>query len=216
MLKNQFTGCLILLACALVAPRAAATIVTYDVNTAFSGLTSAGTAPFIRLEFDDAVVPGSVRMTASAPGINAAEWVARMNLNLDPVISATDVSFSNFVINSGTLLQPLIFRGNDAFEAGGGGQFDLQFEFAVSGGGLTRRWNQGESFSFDINGPPELNANSFNYFSAPPAVNGTQLMSLQIQGIGPNAEDGYHTVPEPGVALLSLLALGATALRPRR
>ena len=97
-----------------------------------------------------AIVPGAVRMTASAPGLDVTEWVNNIHLNLDPATSPLDLFFGNFTINSGTLLQPVISRGTDLFESGGGGMFDLQFQFSVSGGGFTRRFNQGESFSFDI------------------------------------------------------------------
>jgi MYXO-CTERM domain-containing protein len=193
--------------------RAAGTIATFDVSAAFSGAQSQGIPPFIHLEFDDAIAPGAVRMTASAPGLNASEWVALMHLNVDPAIAPTDLFFSNFVIHSGTMLQPIISRGANAFEADAGGFFDLQFQFSVSGGGFTRRWNLGESFSFDITGPPELNANSFGFFSAAPAANGVQALSLLIQGIGANAEEGYHSVPEPGAGALALLALTALARR---
>jgi hypothetical protein len=190
--------------------------VTYDVNTAFSGALSAGSAPFVRLEFDDGAVPDGVRMTTSAPGLNPAEWIARINLNLDPAFDATQLTFANFEIHSGTMLQPVAFLGTDLFEAGGGGLFDFELQFAVSGGGLTRRFNQGESFSFDLGGIPGLNANSFNFASAPPAANGVPLMSMLVQGIGPDALEGFHTIPEPGAALLALAALGTRALSGRR
>ena len=205
-----------LAASALAAPRAAATIVTYDVNTAFSGAQSAGTAPYVRLVFDDEATPGFVRMTASAPGLEPAEWVARISLNLDPALDVTQLTFSNYEILSGTLLQPLAFLGTDEFEAGGGGQFDWELRFAVSGGGQTRRFNQGESFRFDLSGIAGLNANSFNFPSAPPAPNGQQLLAVQIQNIGPDALEGYHTIPEPATGALVLVGLGALASRRRR
>jgi hypothetical protein len=199
----------------VAAAPANATVVTFDVNTAFSGPLSAGTAPFLRFEFDDEIVPGMVRMTASAPGLHESEWVANVHLNIDPAFNSSALTFANFQILSGTMLQPLAFLGNDQFEADGGGLFDLEFQFAVSGGGFTRRFNRGESFSFDLGGIPGLNANSFNFLSIPPAPNGVQLMSALIQGIGANADDGFHTVPEPATPFLVLAALAAQALRRR-
>jgi hypothetical protein len=205
-----------LAASALAVSRAGATIVTYNVNAPFSGAQSGGTAPYVQLTFDDQIAPGSVRMTANAPGLEAAEWVARIDLNMDPALDVTQLTFSNFQILTGTLLQPLAFLNANAFEADAGGFFDWELQFAVSGGGQTRRFNQGESFSFDLGGIAGLNANSFNFPSAPPATNGPQLLSVLIQNIGPDALEGFHTVPEPGSGSVVLLAFGIVALRRRR
>jgi hypothetical protein len=216
MLRRPLVGIASLAASALVGTSAEASVVTYDVNTAFSGATSAGTAPYIRLEFDDEAVPGSVRMTASAPGLDPTEWVARIHLNMDPALDVTQLTFSNYEILAGNLLQPLAFLGADQFEADGGGFYDVEFQFAVSGGGFSRRFNQGESFRFDLGGIPGLNANSFNFVSAPPAASGQHVMSTLIQGIGPDLLEGYHTVPEPTASALVLIAMSALASRNRR
>ena len=216
MLKHVLIGAAGLAVSALVVAPAEATVVAFDVNTAFSGPTSLGTAPYVRIEFDDAVAPGFVRMTASAPGIAAEEWVARIDLNMDPALNPSGLTFSNFQILSGTLLQPLAFLGADQFEADGGGRYDWELQFAVSGGGLTRRFNQGESFSFDLNGIPGLTANSFNFQSATPAPNGQYPTAVLIQGIGPDMLEGWHSVPEPTATSLALIAIGALAARRRR
>jgi hypothetical protein len=213
MHKYLLTGIVGLAASALITARAEALIVTHDINTAYSGAQSAGTPPFIQIAFDDAIAPGAVRMIATAPGLNASEWVARIYLNLDPALDVEALFFSNFAVNMGTMLQPIIFTDNNGFEAGGGGMFDVEFAFSVSGGGFTRRFNQGESFQFDITGPPGLNANSFSFVSAPPAPSGVQAMGVLIQGIGANADEGFHTVPEPAGMLPLLVGLVASRRR---
>ena len=216
MLKNVLIGAASLAISALVVAPAAATVVAFDVNTAFSGPTSAGTAPFIRIEFDDAIVPDKVRMTATAPGLDVSEWVARIDFNMDPALDPTALTFSNFQILSGIMLQPLAFRGSNQFEADGGGLFDWELVFSVSGGGFARRFNQGESFSFDLDGIPGLTANSFNFLSATPAPNGQYPTAMLIQGIGPDMLEGWHSVPEPTGTSLAVIAMGTLAARRRR
>ena len=209
-------GTVVLMGFALVAAPAQATIVSYDITTAFSGAQSFGTPPLIHIELDDTAAPGAVRMTASAPGLDPTEWVARLAFNLDPTFDASQLTFNNFEILAGTMLQAVASRANDQFECDNGGFFDLQFVFSVSGGGFTRRWNQGETFRIDIGGIPGLTANSFNFPSTPPATNGTQPVALLIQGIGPLAEEGWHSVPEPGSALALLAVVALSGVRARR
>lgn len=215
MLKHVVAGAAGMAALALTSTAAPATVVTYNFNTAFAGALSEGVAPFLTLEIDDAVVPGSVRLTFSAPGLSETEYVQQINLNLDPALNSGDLTFTNFQIYSGVLLHPMVTLGNDTLEGGGGGLFDMQFTFAVSGGGFSRRFNAGESFSLDFDGIAGLNANSFNFLSTPPAANGIQLLAAHIEGIGASAADGWHTVPEPAAVSLALLGLGPSCLRRR-
>ena len=216
MHMHLLVGAVGLAASVLFMATVSATVVVYDVSQAFGGAQSGGTAPFVRLAFDDAAAPGAVRLTASAPGLDVTEWVARIHLNLDPAFDASQLTFGNFEILSGTMLQPVAVRGRDVAEADGGGLFDVEFQFAVSGGGFARRFNQGEAFRMDLGGIPELNANSFNFLSALPAANGQQLLSVQIQGIGPEGLEGHHTVPELTTAGAALTAVGGLVLGRRR
>jgi hypothetical protein len=63
-----------------------------------------------------------------------------------------------------------------------------------------------------------MNASSFHFLSSPPASSGVQLLSAQIQGIGANADDGFHTVPEPTTptACFALLTIGGVVVRRDR
>ena len=101
--------------------------------------------------------------------------------------------------------------GNDAFVADGAGLFDMQLSFAVSGGGLTRRLNAGESFSLDFAGIAGLQAESFSFPSVPVGAAESQLIAVQVAGIGASESDGWHTVPEPTSTTILISGLGYVA-----
>ncbi len=181
-------------------------VISFDYNIEFSGATPpAGSAPWLRVTFDDGGGSGSVNMKFEALNLVGTEFVRFSYFNLNPALNPNSLVFSA-PTKTGVFTDPVISTGVNAFQADGDGLFDIQVQFDQSP--PANRFDASDAVEYTITGIPTLTANSFDFFSAPAGGNGPFPVAAHVQGIGPSgANSGWVThVPEP--ASLTLLALG--------
>ncbi len=189
-----------------------AAIVSYDIDTVFTGCAPEGAGFWLNVTFDDEGTAGSVNMTLTATNLTGNEKVGQLYLNLDPVLSPTSLSFSS-PTQFGTFDTPAISKGVDGYKADGDGYFDVLFDFSTSEG---HEFGVGESVSYVISGISTLTAESFEFISYNKQDSKIgYLVAAHVQSIGPAGNSGWVTVPEP--ATLAILGIGSLLfLRKRR
>ena len=209
-------------ACALIlllgSTAADAAAISFEAAIEYSGATApVGTAPWLVATFDDGDTPGSVDLILSTPNLSGNEFVSEWNLNLDPVLDATNLIFSA-PSKTGSFADPTVSKSTDTFMAGGDGRYDIEFRFATSNqGGGTLRFGAGESAMYTITGIASLTASSFDFLSAPMGGNGPFLTAAHVQGIDPNDnQSGWVTVPEPSALAILGLSIMPLAYRSWR
>ncbi|HLE55867.1 MAG TPA: PEP-CTERM sorting domain-containing protein [Rhodothermia bacterium] len=203
-----------------VVPAASAAVISFDLDIEFSGATPpAGTAPWLRISFDDFGGSGSVQVTMEAIGLTGDEFVSGWYFNFDPTLNAaahlpTPVANPNVGWDS-------ISAGNNAFKADGDGFYDFLVSFADAP--VSDRFQGGESLVLNITGVG-LTASSFDYLSAPAGGHGPFHTAAHVQGIGTGGQlsgwiansVGSRDVPEPTTLTLVLLGLAFGAARMRK
>jgi hypothetical protein len=203
-----------------VVPAASAAVISFDLDVEFSGATApAGTAPWLRITFDDFGASGSVQVTMEAIGLTGDEFVSGWYFNFDPTLNAA-AHLPSAVANP-DVGWTSISAGNNAWQADGDGLYDFRVEFANAP--ISDRFQDGESFVLNITGAG-LIASSFDYLSAPAGGHGPFHTAAHVQGIGAggqfsgwiaNSAGSSNDVPEPTTLTLVLfgLAFGATRMR---
>jgi hypothetical protein len=200
---------------ALTIHTAKGNIITMAADYEYSGgIAPAGTAPWIAATFDDHDTTGSITLTLIATNLIGTESVVKWDLNLDPALDPVSLNFSA-PTKIGNFDNPTISTGINSFNAGGGGNYDIQFAF-TPGGNTTRTFSGGDSVSYEIT-LPGITANSFNFLSDPTGGHGPYLMAAHVQNT-PNgggysgwiAPGATSSVPEP--SSLFLLGMGTAGL----
>src|SRR5262245_33525345 len=74
--------------------RARATIITFNINSTFSGDSPVASAPWIKIQLNDHGGTGSVDLSISAIGLTGTESLSELCLNLDPSLDPTNLVFS--------------------------------------------------------------------------------------------------------------------------
>ena len=208
---------------ALAASPAAATVISFDLDTTVEGTTPSG---FPMVTFDDGGSTGSVTMTIDASGLSGGEFISALYFNFDGAGSQT-LAFAR-AGGTGPSSGYTISQGADAFDSPGNqGLFDILIDFSTSGsGGGALRLNAGESLIFTITGDG-LSAGDFDIDSAEQR-GGSNFILARIQGSagGGSASvadgdggggGGEIPVPEPAaVGLFGLGLLGLGLHRRRR
>jgi hypothetical protein len=149
-------------------------------------------------------------------GLTGQEFVGEWYFNFSPVGNLSDLSFARITSpNPGTTTVSTSLNG---FSAGGGGQYDILFDFpeSISDG----RFTSGLTSSYIISSVATLNSAMFDFLSSPQGGNGTFITAAHVQAIGPNASDSsFIAVPEPSTYLIMgslLLAVGALSYWRKR
>ena len=194
-------------------------VIIFPLVEEFSGATPpAALMPpaWLTVTVDDGVddADGEVTLTLAATNLTGGEHVKVWNLNLDPALDPTKLSFSA-PIQTGLFDDPGIALGQDAYKADGDGWFDI--EFAFTEGGSDKRFGVGEAAQYTVTftGVGLLMAESFDFCSQP---GDSLLVAAHVGGIGESGDDsGWITVPEPATVGLMAVGFGAlAALRQRR
>ena len=159
------------------------------------------------------------------------EFLDELYLNLNTVFNPTLLSFTKIAETGsfGSLaggVDPVISKGTDAFDADGGGSYDINFQFDIAP--PDDRFNgllDSITYRVGILGLT-LREGDFNVASSPHGGNGIHTAAAHIQGVarGPNGTSGFiapngvpPSVPDGGatVMLLGSALAGLGALRRR-
>ena len=196
------------------APAFASTILNFDLMVEYSGGTPpTGPDPWLHAVFAD--VSGGVELTLINGLYGSTEFVPSWMFNLDPALDPLKL---NFTIVSGTQTNAVVSTGKDEFRAAGGGYFDIRFAWPTAHS--DDRFKGGEAVTYLITSSEPITAMSFESLSAPGGGQGPFPTAAKVQGIGPNDESGWITVPEPTALwffglMLAVVARRNTALQQR-
>ncbi len=215
------------LALALTGTPAIAGVISFELDTEFSGATPPeGTAPWATATFDDSFGGSStVRLTMSAGGLFDKEFLSRWYFSFDPTLDPSKLSLTPVDITAVALSGFSFSTGVDAFKADGDGLYDILFDFPPPPGKFTSKFTAGESLILDLTYVSPISASSFDFLSTPGGGHGPFKSAAHVQGIGPtDADSGWIApgdgveVPEPTTLWLfgaALLAIGFVARRQR-
>ncbi len=192
--------------CSTVGAQAAS--VTYEMVAEFSGaFPPAGSAPWLTATLDDGGSAGSVELTLEATNLTNPEFVFEWLFNLDPGLDPNNLFFSG-PTKVGQFIDPAINLGVDAFNAAGGGLYDLQFAFNHTNG-PSKKFGAGDAVTYTLTGIAALTVDSFEFLSTPGGGQGPYPLAAHVGGID-DENSGWISIPEP--ATLSLLAFGSLVL----
>lgn len=211
-MKNLLKG--LLLASFIAIPTfAPGAVYLYNIGSTYSGTSPSGAAPWLTATFTD-VGTNQVQLDMKSGGLTGNEFVGAWYFNFSPVGNLNNLNFSRLTSpNPGTTI---VTKSLDNLSAGGGGRFDIVFDFpeSVPDG----RFTSGLTTSYLIGSVSSLDASMFNFLSSPQGGNGTWMTAAHIQAIGKHANDSgwiganaNTSVPEPGTYLLLgslLIAIG--------
>jgi hypothetical protein len=193
----------------LAAAPATATVITFELDTEFSGAQEPqGTPPWVVATFDDGGGTGTVTLTLETSGLVGNEFLTRFYFNLDPNFAANSLGFANEDTTDTGFIS--FTRGNDCCKADGDGAFDGLFQFASGD------FTAAETWSIDLT-LAGITANSFDFLSASSGGDSGGLSAAaHVQGINdpvfcagqePDCGSGWITgngngfeVPEPAPA----------------
>jgi len=211
-----FAGLVALGLLAAPATVARGALITWGLDEEFSGATPPQAAvppPWLTVTVDDGAdgTDGIVTLTLAATNLTGSEKVKEWMLNLDPAFGPANLTFTKMNA-TGTFNAPAISTGTNAFRAGGGVKYDIEFAFDKTGSD-SNNFGAGESivYSVELSSGGTLEAASFDFLSEPANSHGPFPTAAHVLGIGSDGDDsGWITAPEP--ATLSLLALGGIGM----
>jgi protein with PEP-CTERM/exosortase system signal len=156
--------------------------------------------------------------------LSGTEFLDELYLNLDPALNPTLLSFGAPTRGVGSSFgsDPVVSTGVNAFDADGGGSYDINFQFDIAPPG--DRFNNSDSITYHVTGITGLDESDFNFLAAPHGGNGVFTAAAHIQGVGPNADgsgfiapNGVPGVPDGGSTVMllggTLACLGALRRR---
>ncbi len=190
-----------------------AAIVVYEFDYDFSDVSDPdsaspiGASPWLTATFDDGGTAGSVTLTLEFGADNGSATVNDVYFNLDPLLSAGDLTFSYV---SGELATV----DTSGSTADGAGEFDFFLDYFPPPGGDT--FSAGETSVYTITGAG-LDAFSFSFLSENPETTGAKFAAAQILSTGDGLQSAWvGIVPIPAAAWLFGSALGLLGWFKRR
>lgn len=127
-------------------------------------------------------VPGGVELTLSSH-LMGREFVSDWLFNLESELDPDELHFMK-TDSTGSFADPVISTGFDAFGAGGGSNYDVQFSFSLEPG---HRFGEGDEVVYLITSSEAIDARSFRVVSSPDGGKGPYLTAAHVQGVGPAA-----------------------------
>jgi hypothetical protein len=113
---------------------ASATIITYELDTEFSGADQPeGDPPWLTAAFDDGGAAGSVTLTLDAFGLTEEEFVSEWYFNVDDSVDLSGLIWGWDVTTMVSWWVSMSVGSGDDFHADGDGYFDFVFGFPTSG-----------------------------------------------------------------------------------
>ncbi|HVV02562.1 MAG TPA: hypothetical protein VHH88_14430, partial [Verrucomicrobiae bacterium] len=212
-MKRLIARSVLMFAAAAAAVTAAQTVQADEFAFELANSASAD-LPWLIAKFED-LSPGVVSITISNLDLPGSIGINQLDFNLRPDLNPADLSFA-VEGTAGKFLLPSILTGQNSFNTGADGKYDLQFKFSTSGGD-NHRFTACDSITYNICGIPGLQASDFEYLSLAPASAVTYYAAARTRkepGLDPDcrwltaATSSPIVVPEPSV--LSLI--GACAL----
>lgn len=183
----------------------------------FSGTPPDGAAPWLNVVVQD-ITPGTIRLSVLNLLIGP-EKLSELYLNLNTSLDPTSLNFTA-VANSDGFSLPTIDQGLNAFQAGGGGRYDLRLNFSQS---AAAAFTAGEYVIYDVTGITGLTATDFLFPGQSAGGHGPFLAAAHIQAIMSSGADdstsssGWiapseatpYTIPEPNALSLIFLPVSA-------
>jgi len=117
-------------AMSLVSAPAHASILSLDLNLIYAGAPATGS---VRVTFDDADKPGSVKLTIDATTLAAPQFISNFYFNISPYLV---LGVGAVPVDAGwdsLSMQDSEGCVNCGFSSGGGGRFDARLSFGTSG-----------------------------------------------------------------------------------
>jgi hypothetical protein len=149
-------------------PDAMGNSLRFDFNAAGSS------TPLVTAIFADAGVDG-VKLTLTAPGLEANNSVQRLFFNLNPAFDPADLTITPTGANGGVLNTPHA-QANGIKTGGGGGKYDLRLEF-----GNSPAFTTGDTLTFYINRAGGLTAGDFDFLNTKWAGGPEEFAAVKIQ-----------------------------------
>lgn len=178
-------------------------VYTYNLDSVVSGTTPGGPAPWLTVSFTD-VGLNQVKMDVTTNGLSGTEFVGKLYANYQPSLNPNLLSFSS--LNPDITGSTKVSTSIDTFKGGGGGSFDISFDFPQS---AATRIGDALAFSYLITSSDTipLTASLFDFLSSPSGGNGTWPLIAHIQSIGNGKSawigaSGSVATPEPATYLI--------------
>ncbi|MBL8087007.1 MAG: PEP-CTERM sorting domain-containing protein [Chthonomonas sp.] len=198
---------------AIAGAAVSANALVFDTGYEYTGGTNpAGTPPWNRVTITD-VVPGTVTIKLANINLVGTEFVSEASINFNPLKNVTSLTFGS-PVSVGTFDLPSISKSANAYKAGGGGYYDIKFDFATAN---SKRFGVGESLTYTVSGIAGLMASDFNFVSinAPTGV-ANAATAWHVQSIGPNGSQSGWVAPVPEPSAIFAVALGSLVVLRRK
>lgn len=132
----------------------------YDFRPVISNTLPGAQAPRIEATFTD-IDPGKVLLTVTAMNLAGGESLGDLYFNFDPVDNMKQLHFTRLSSPAGSIFSK-ISTGEDSFQLGGYGNYDIRLSFGKAGG---RILSNGVCVTYQIVGP-ELDVSDFAFVNS--------------------------------------------------
>ncbi|OPY89189.1 MAG: hypothetical protein A4E72_01185 [Syntrophus sp. PtaU1.Bin208] len=215
---------IMMLLSSLAAGQAQASMITYNLGTAFTGqvdpnspLTSNG---WLMATFDDGGASGKVTLTLTSGLGVASEFISQVDFNVNPAIDPSNLAIKWTGGASNGIVKKISAKDQDDQKAGGSHGYDIELQFKTAS--ANRFDSVGETVILTLTGIG-LTAGDFAYLNT--GTGDSAHITAHIQGLSANFSDPEDStwikdstpVPLPAAAwLLGPGLLGLAIIKRKR